>query len=45
MLFFEELQIAVEVAHELRQLGDALYWRYKLLELLIRNYRAAHRIK
>lgn len=33
------------MARELRQLGDALYWRHKLLELLIRNYKAAHGIK
>lgn len=44
-IFAKEPPIAVEVAHGLRELGDALYWRYKLLELLIRNYKAAHRIK
>ncbi|KAI4792054.1 hypothetical protein KUCAC02_033637 [Chaenocephalus aceratus] len=25
-------------AYELRQVGDSFYWRYKLLEILLRNY-------
>lgn len=33
------------MARELRQIGDVLYWRYKLLEILIRNYKATHKIK
>lgn len=33
------------MAQELRQIGDALYWRYKLLEILIRNYKATQKIK
>ncbi len=32
-------------AHELRQIGDRLYWRYKLLEILIKNYKTVTNIK
>ncbi|XP_071322434.1 phorbol-12-myristate-13-acetate-induced protein 1 [Trachinotus anak] len=32
-------------AQELRQVGDKLYWRYKLLEILIKNYKAVSTIK
>lgn len=35
----------VDVAHELRQLGDTLYWRYKLLEILAKNYKTVTKIK
>ncbi|XP_070845570.1 phorbol-12-myristate-13-acetate-induced protein 1 [Chaetodon trifascialis] len=32
-------------AHELRQIGDRLYWRYKLLQILIQNYKTVTKIK
>lgn len=32
-------------AHELRQVGDSLYWRYKLLDILIKNYKTVTKIK
>ncbi|XP_074474973.1 phorbol-12-myristate-13-acetate-induced protein 1 [Sebastes fasciatus] len=32
-------------AHELRQVGDGLNWRYKLLEILIKNYKTVTKIK
>ncbi|XP_059214623.1 phorbol-12-myristate-13-acetate-induced protein 1 [Centropristis striata] len=32
-------------ALELRQVGDGLFWRYKLLEILIRNYKTVTKIK
>ncbi|XP_050928767.1 phorbol-12-myristate-13-acetate-induced protein 1 [Lates calcarifer] len=32
-------------ALELRQIGDGLYWRYKLLEILIKNYKTVTKIK
>lgn len=32
-------------ARELRQVGDKLYWRYKLLEMLLKNYEAVNQIK
>lgn len=35
----------VDVARELRQLGDTLYWRYKLLEILTKNYKTVTKIK
>ncbi|KAL6096720.1 uncharacterized protein ACO6RY_05980 [Pungitius sinensis] len=43
----QELDVAMidECAHELRHVGDALYWRYRLLEILIRNYGAMNAIK
>ncbi|TWW66436.1 hypothetical protein D4764_20G0004680 [Takifugu flavidus] len=36
----KEIPATAEVARELRRLGDALYWRYKLVELLTKNYTA-----
>lgn len=32
-------------ARELRQIGDGLYWRYKLLEMLLKNYKTVANIK
>ncbi|XP_037609345.1 phorbol-12-myristate-13-acetate-induced protein 1 [Sebastes umbrosus] len=32
-------------AHELRRVGDELNWRYKLLEILIKNYKTVTKIK
>uniref|UniRef100_A0A3B5RFA9 Phorbol-12-myristate-13-acetate-induced protein 1 n=1 Tax=Xiphophorus maculatus TaxID=8083 RepID=A0A3B5RFA9_XIPMA len=32
-------------ARELRQVGDKLYWRYKLLEMLLKNYETLNKIK
>lgn len=32
-------------AYELRQVGDGLHWRYKLLEILIKNYKTVTKIK
>ncbi|XP_040929197.1 phorbol-12-myristate-13-acetate-induced protein 1 [Betta splendens] len=26
-------------ARELREIGDGVYWKYKLLEILIKNYK------
>lgn len=35
----------VDLARELRQFGDDLYWRYKLLEILVKNYKTVTIIK
>lgn len=32
-------------ALELRQRGDELYWRYKLLEILVKNYKTVAKVK
>ncbi|XP_067340924.1 phorbol-12-myristate-13-acetate-induced protein 1 [Channa argus] len=41
-----ELAAIVDLcAHELRQVGDEFYWRYKLLEILLKNYKTATEIK
>ncbi|KAI4799333.1 hypothetical protein KUCAC02_017003 [Chaenocephalus aceratus] len=32
-------------AYELRQVGDGFYWRYKLLEILLKNYHNVTKIK
>lgn len=40
-----EIPATAEVARELRRLGDALYWRYKLVELLTKNYTAVAKVK
>lgn len=32
-------------AQELRQVGDELYWRYKLLEILMKNYKTVTKIR
>lgn len=35
----------VNCGKELRQVGDELYWRYRLLEILIRNYKNVTKVK
>lgn len=41
-----DLPATVELcARELRQVGDKLYWRYKLLEILLKNYETVTKIK
>lgn len=41
-----DLTAAIELcARELRQAGDELYWRYKLLEILIKNYKTVSKIR
>ncbi|XP_041915815.1 phorbol-12-myristate-13-acetate-induced protein 1 [Alosa pseudoharengus] len=35
----------IECAHQLRKIGDLLDWKYKLLDILIRNYQQAAKIK
>lgn len=40
-----EIPATAEVARELRRLGDALYWRYKLVEILTKNYTAVAKVK
>lgn len=40
-----DLADAVDLARELRQLGDTLYWTYKLLEILIQNYKTVTKFK
>lgn len=42
---FLSSDLAATVAHELRQIGDTLYWRYKLLEILIKNYKTVSKIR
>ncbi|KAL3041242.1 hypothetical protein OYC64_019443 [Pagothenia borchgrevinki] len=32
-------------AYELRRVGDGFYWRYKLLEILLKNYHNVTKIK
>ncbi|CAN9504533.1 unnamed protein product [Ophioblennius macclurei] len=32
-------------AHELRKIGDELFWKYKLLEILIKNYKTVAKIR
>lgn len=44
-LFFTEIPATVEVARELCRLGDALYWRYKLVEILTKNYTTVAKVK
>lgn len=44
-LFLSSDLAATVVAHELRQIGDTLYWRYKLLEILIKNYETVSKIR
>ncbi|XP_075312725.1 phorbol-12-myristate-13-acetate-induced protein 1 isoform X2 [Odontesthes bonariensis] len=41
----QEVAAVVLCAHELRQIGDEIYWRYKMLEILIRNYNTVTQIK
>ncbi|XP_072227921.1 phorbol-12-myristate-13-acetate-induced protein 1 [Leuresthes tenuis] len=41
----QEVDAVVFCARELRQIGDELYWRYKMLEILIRNYKTVTQIK
>lgn len=37
---------AVELcARELRKAGDELYWKYKLLEILIKHYKTVANVK
>ncbi|XP_075312724.1 phorbol-12-myristate-13-acetate-induced protein 1 isoform X1 [Odontesthes bonariensis] len=43
--FTSEVAAVVLCAHELRQIGDEIYWRYKMLEILIRNYNTVTQIK
>ncbi|XP_037835302.1 phorbol-12-myristate-13-acetate-induced protein 1 [Kryptolebias marmoratus] len=31
-------------ARELRLVGDQLYWRYKLLEILVNNYKTVYKV-
>ncbi|KAI4809765.1 hypothetical protein KUCAC02_018630 [Chaenocephalus aceratus] len=39
------MYLAATIAYELRQVGDGFYWRYKLLEILLRNYHNVTKIK
>lgn len=40
-----DLDLVDICAHELREVGDKLYWRFKLLEILIKNYKTVTKIK
>ncbi|XP_037548366.1 phorbol-12-myristate-13-acetate-induced protein 1 [Nematolebias whitei] len=41
----QDFTAAVELcARELRQAGDQLYWSYKLLEILVNNYKTVYKI-
>lgn len=44
-LFSTEIPATTEVARELCRLGDALYWRYKLVEILTKNYTTVAKVK
>ncbi|CAF97185.1 unnamed protein product [Tetraodon nigroviridis] len=41
----KEIPAVAEVARELCRLGDALYWRYKLVEILTKNYTTVAKVK
>lgn len=43
--FSTEIPATAEVARELCRLGDALYWRYKLVEILTKNYTTVAKVK
>lgn len=44
-LFSTEIPATADVARELCRLGDALYWRYKLVEILTKNYTTVAKVK
>lgn len=44
-LFSPEISATAEVARELCRLGDALYWRYKLVAILTKNYTTVAKVK
>lgn len=45
LLFSEHTATVKHCAHELRKVGDALDWRYKLLEILTKNYKNVIKVK
>lgn len=40
-----DLKVTADLARELCLLGDALYWKFKLLKIVLENYKAVAKIK